>query len=111
MKTKRDFSGALTRYASHAGCSLRLFRKHLARSTPAVGPWLQALPAEITRLSPRVKGFRIRVSDGPIRVNNDVIAILDPAKRGFPAISFQARAGQLPVAVEVAAVKAVLHSS
>jgi hypothetical protein len=44
-------------------------------------------------------------------VNNDVIIVLDPAKRGFPAMSFQAHAGQLPVSVEVAAAKAVLHSS
>ena len=72
---------------------------------------MQALPAAITRLSARVTGFRIRVSDGPIRVNNDVIIVLDPAKRGFPVISFQAHAGQLPVSVEVAAAKAVLHSS
>jgi hypothetical protein len=54
-------------------------------------------------------------------VNNDLITVVDPAKRTFASVYFQARAplisypdstpGQLPVAVEVAAVKAVLHSS
>jgi hypothetical protein len=54
-------------------------------------------------------------------VNNDLITILDPAKRTFASAYFQAHAtvisypdptpGQLPVAVEVAAVKAALHSS
>jgi hypothetical protein len=111
LKTKRDFSAALTRNRGHARCSLALFRTHLRETHSSGRASLQALPAAITRLSPRVTGFRIRVSDGPIGVNNDVIIVLDPAKRGFPAMSFQAHAGQLPVSVEVAAAKAVLHSS
>jgi hypothetical protein len=54
-------------------------------------------------------------------VNNDLITILDPAKRTFASVYFQAHVPvvsypdvtplPLPVAVEVAAVKAVLHSS
>lgn len=121
LKTKREFSVALTRFKTHPRCSLGLFRTHLREIHSRGRASLHALPGEITRLSPRVSGFRIRVSNGEIGVNNDLITIVDPAKRTFASVYFRARAattsypdstpGQLPVAVEVAAVKAVLHSS
>jgi hypothetical protein len=121
LKTKRDFSTALSRFKTHPRCSLEQFQMHLREIHSRSRASLQALPAEITRLSPRISGFRIRVSKGPIRVNNDLITMLDPAKRTFASVYFQAHVPvvsypdvtplPLPVAVEVAAVKAVLHSS
>jgi hypothetical protein len=44
-------------------------------------------------------------------VNNDLITVVDPVRRTFATVYFQTRAGQLPVSIEVAAVRAVLDSS
>jgi len=111
LKTKPDFSAALARISAHPRCSLRLFQTNLRETHSPGRVLLHALPAAVTRLSPQVTGFRISIIHGPIQVNNDLITVVDPARRRFGTVYFQGHAGHVPVSAEVSAVKTMLQSS
>lgn len=109
LKTKRDFSVALSRYKPFPRCDLGLIRTrlHEIHSTDTVS--LRLAPTAVTDLSSQVQAFRIRYVRKTISWDEDAISIADPAGRTIASLRFEAASGEVPVSVEVRAVSALLQ--
>jgi hypothetical protein len=111
LETPQVYATALARFSAQPRCDLRLrrtlIREYHSTSTVSLSP----IPDSITRLSPRVRAFRVLFTSNGKKRNLDTIHVLNRARRTFTRLFFAAPLERLPVGVEVRAVVAILRAS
>jgi hypothetical protein len=111
LETPQVYAAALARLSARPRCVVHrrrtLNRWYHSTDTIALSP----IPDSITRLSPRVRAFRVLFTSYGKKWNRDEIHVLNRARRTDSEVSFAAPAGRLPISVEVRAVAAILRAT
>jgi hypothetical protein len=110
LETPRVYATALARFSALPGCDLRLRRTQIREYHLTNTVSLRPIPDSITRLSPRVRAFRVLFTSNGKKWNLDNIYVLSRARRTYTHLSFAVPL-RLPVSVEARAVAATLRAS